>query len=146
MHKQLLHVCRQLLSSETESELRRTVRRWIRRIKTRDYEWLARSMRVHCGRIECSRLRGQVKAMAEILEDRLASTSSEDDESSDEEPYFKMDRLVGIRFAPNNEVLYLVRWAGFGPEDDTWEPRDKLIEDGCKDRIKRFHAELRKHA
>ena len=140
MHKQLLHICRQLLASDAESDLRRTVRRWVRRVKARDYDWLARSMRKNGNSIRCSRLRGQVKAMVEILDDSFSN--SEDDTTDDDEPYFKIDRIVGVRFDSDNELFYLVRWAGFGSDDDTWEPRDKLIEDGCRDRVERFHREI----
>lgn len=141
MNKQLLHICRQLLGSDAESHLRRTVRRWVRRIKSREYEWLARSMRKNGKNIRCSRLRGQVKAMVEILEESLTS-NSDDDTTDDDEPYFQIDRIVGMRLDSDDELLYLVRWAGFSSDEDTWEPRDKLIEDGCRDRIERFHAEV----
>jgi len=138
MHKQqLLHICRQLLANEPH--LQRIVRRWVRRIKARDYDWLARSMRKHGKSIECSRLRGQVKAMVEIIEESFESTNSENETTDDDEPYFKIDRIVGVRFDSNSELLYLVRWSGFDSDDDTWEPRDKLIEDGCRDRIEHFH-------
>ncbi len=50
---------------------------------------------------------------------------------------------MGVRLGSGaNEIFYLVRWSGFGPDDDTWESRDKLIEDGCKDRISHFHSKL----
>ena len=141
MHKQLLHICRQLLANDAESRVRSVVRRWVRRIKVREYAWLARSMRMNGKNIRCSRLRGQVKAMVEILEETLSS-SSDDDTTDDDEPYFKIERIVGVRLDSECEMLYLVRWAEFGPDEDTWEPRDKLIEDGCRDRIEQFHAEV----
>ena len=152
MHKQLLHVCRQLLASEAHG-LHRTVRRWMRKIRVRDYEWVMWSMRTHGRSIRCSRLRKQVRALVEILRERVdgggsdssesssSSGSSSSSSSSDEEEFYKIDKIIGVRFA-SNEILYLVRWAGFGADDDTWESRDKLIEDGCKDRIANFHARI----
>ncbi len=141
MHKQLLNICRQLLGSDAESNLHRIVRRWVRRIKSRQYESLALSMRKNGVSIRCCRLRGQVKAMVEVLEE-LSMSNSDDDTTDDDEPYFQVDRVVGMRFDTGDELLYLVRWAGFSSDDDTWEPRDKLIEDGCKTWIDQFHAEV----
>ena len=150
MHRQLLHVCRQVLASDSEtSHIHRTVRRWMKRIETRNYQWIAWSMRLHGNSIRCSRLRKQVKALTKIVEKRIeensdnGSSSSEDGSStSSDDEYFRIDKIVGMRFGLNNEVFYLVRWSGFGPDDDTWEPREKLIEDGCRDRIAHFHARI----
>ena len=101
--------------------------------------------------IGCSRLRRQVKALAEILDEKAGGAESSSSESSsgsgsssssEDEAFYKIDKIVGVRFDANNTLLYLVRWTGYGPESDTWEPRDKLIEDGCRDRIANFHSKL----
>jgi len=34
--------------------------------------------------------------------------------------------------------LFKVRWAGCPPDEDTWEPEDNLLADGCKETIDEF--------
>jgi hypothetical protein len=36
------------------------------------------------------------------------------------------------------KVLYLVRWLGYGPEDDTWEPPESLT--GAQELLAEYHA------
>ena len=36
------------------------------------------------------------------------------------------------------KVLYLIRWEGYGPEDDTWEPIESLS--GSKELLDDFHS------
>ena len=37
------------------------------------------------------------------------------------------------------EYLYLVRWEGYAPRDDTWEP-ESVVLDGAEDLVRRFNA------
>lgn len=38
-----------------------------------------------------------------------------------------------------SEYLYLVRWEGYAPRDDTWEP-ESVVLDGAEDLVRRFNA------
>ena len=42
--------------------------------------------------------------------------------------YWEVDSIIAVR-GSGDKRRYRVRWAGFGPEWDTWEPRKSLIED-----------------
>lgn len=41
-------------------------------------------------------------------------------------PRWEVDRVIAQRGSRNGREL-LVRWKDYGPEDDTWQPRSKLV-------------------
>jgi hypothetical protein len=42
-------------------------------------------------------------------------------------PEFVVEKIIGHRFEKQGSVIkYLVRWEGYGPQFDTWEPRSHL--------------------
>ena len=45
---------------------------------------------------------------------------------------WEIDYIVEHRIAAEKGMQYLVRWAGFGPRDDTWEDHEHLILDAPK--------------
>ena len=49
-------------------------------------------------------------------------------ECEDGTVYWSLESIVAVR-GKGDKRRYRVRWVGFGPEHDTWEPRKKLIED-----------------
>ena len=57
-------------------------------------------------------------------------------EIDSEQVYKVMDILDSRR--RGRKVLYLVRWEGYGPEDDTWEPIKSLSR--SKELLEDFHA------
>ncbi|XP_071724585.1 LOW QUALITY PROTEIN: putative DNA (cytosine-5)-methyltransferase CMT1 [Rutidosis leptorrhynchoides] len=66
---------------------------------------------------------------------------SEDGDKSKDAEVFEVGRILAICFGDPNKVkepgLYFkVRWLGYGPSDDTWEPIEGLS--NCKEKIKEF--------
>jgi hypothetical protein len=62
--------------------------------------------------------------------------SEEGDEKNLEE--YEVEKLLDIKYE-NGEKYYLVKWKGFGPSENTWEPIKNLIH--SRDMIKEFEKE-----
>jgi len=58
-------------------------------------------------------------------------------QGSDEELYY-VERIVKHRVDKKGNVQYNVRWQGWGPSGDTWEPRKNL--EGCKGILEAYEA------
>jgi len=53
--------------------------------------------------------------------------------------WFPVDSIVGHQ-RHGALMYYRVRWAGYGPQHDTWEPEPNLVADGLANYIERHHA------
>jgi len=51
-----------------------------------------------------------------------------------EEEEYTVERIVSKRMGPNG-AEYLLKWKGYGEEDNTWEPRENL---DCEDLIQEY--------
>jgi Chromo (CHRromatin Organisation MOdifier) domain len=65
--------------------------------------------------------------------DETARPIAADDDDDQEEGYegvptdeFVFERITGMKKLNDGNLRYKVRWYGYGPEDDTWEPSAHL--------------------
>jgi hypothetical protein len=57
-----------------------------------------------------------------------------------EDGYFEVGKIVGVR-KKNSKREYLVRWKGFGPAEDSWEPSANLCDTAHQEAIKFLRQE-----
>ncbi|XP_038077745.1 M-phase phosphoprotein 8-like isoform X2 [Patiria miniata] len=62
-------------------------------------------------------------------------TIDEDYDFSETEDIYEVEKILGVT-KHEGKPLYRVRWQGYGPEEDTWEPRENLLT--CEDLVEEF--------
>jgi len=139
MERQLLRICRQILFSETDLILRVGIRNTINRIYKKGIEdpEVPRRLRKHVKLVQSSKLKKKLLRWLRSYKD----DESDDDQSDEETTKFQVHSIRGLRLTKENGKMYLVRWKGYGSDDDSWEPAHQLIEDRCGDLITKFHKE-----
>ena len=63
------------------------------------------------------------EALLQMQLEAAAQAARQEEEGGD---VFEVHRIRGARKAKQNSWQYLVRWKGYGEEDDTWEPKANL--------------------
>ncbi|KAL8620928.1 hypothetical protein ACOMHN_044075 [Nucella lapillus] len=82
-------------------------------------------------------LENDEKKEDEEVQDAASDESEEDDDDSDDEDLFEVEKIIS-RKKQNGVFLYRVRWKGYSPSSDTWEPQENL--DIVADMVREFDA------
>jgi hypothetical protein len=128
MERPLLRLCREILFRETDLLLRVRIRHIMNKIYKSgvDDPTIPTRLRRDVGMVKSAKLKAKLLHWLEAM---------------DEGSKFHVRGIMGLRLADDNGRMYLVRWKGYGSEEDSWEPAHQLIEDGCSDLIARFHKD-----
>lgn len=66
---------------------------------------------------------------------------SSDSYDEEEDQIFNVEAIIDHKME-DGETLYRVRWEGYSPDDDTWEPIENLK--GCPDKLSEYLDKIRK--
>ncbi|XP_053165659.1 M-phase phosphoprotein 8 isoform X2 [Hemicordylus capensis] len=83
---------------------------------------------------------GEAKEKPEAGEGARSAAAVGSGESDDEEEdVFEVEKIVDVK-TEGGEILYKVRWKGYPPDDDTWEPEAHL--EYCKEVLLEFRKRI----
>ncbi|CAO2837185.1 unnamed protein product [Amaranthus hypochondriacus] len=76
-----------------------------------------------------------------VDDDDGAEDDDEEDKNESDEEIFEVEKFIGICHGDPNQnakpgLYFKVRWKGYGPNEDTWEPLDGL--GNCRERMEEF--------
>ncbi|XP_060626955.2 M-phase phosphoprotein 8 isoform X1 [Anolis sagrei] len=60
-------------------------------------------------------------------------------ESDDEEDVYEVEKILDVK-TEGSKILYKVRWKGYPPDDDTWEPEEHL--EDCREVLLEFQKKI----
>lgn len=68
----------------------------------------------------------KIEKFAFIARPKTDENASDDDEESVSSTEYEVAKIVDVHFNKDKTREFLIRWKGFSPKEDTWEPEDNL--------------------
>lgn len=79
------------------------------------------------------------KPTKEAVPKKKLKANNEDQTNTDPNQEWEVEKIVDVEYDRNGARLFRIRWKGYRPSSDTWEPEEHL---NCGDLIEKF---LKKH-
>ncbi|XP_044297712.1 M-phase phosphoprotein 8 isoform X4 [Varanus komodoensis] len=58
----------------------------------------------------------------------------------DEDDVYEVEKILDVKTDEDGKIVYKVRWKGYSPEDDTWEPEEHL--EDCREVLLEFRKKI----
>ncbi|XP_062983113.1 M-phase phosphoprotein 8 isoform X2 [Elgaria multicarinata webbii] len=58
----------------------------------------------------------------------------------DEDDVYEVERILDVKTDEDGKIVYKVRWKGYSPDDDTWEPEEHL--EDCREVLLEFRKKI----